>query len=429
MQIRPFRGWRYATGPEGDVGDFIAPPYDVLTQKDKEDLLGKSEKNIVSVDLPHVPPSGLGPDEVYQQAACTMDNWRCSGVLLQETSPAIYAYEQSFNWAGKSYSRRGMICAVRASELGRDVIPHEHTFAGPRADRFRLTEYTRMQISPILGFFADPQSTVESLLWQAAEGKPLSKGQLHEVDERLWPVTNEGLIAEISVALKEVPVFIADGHHRYATALSYANSLRASGQADETHESNFIMFCLISQQDPGLLVLPTHRVIRGLSSSFTVPSMVKRLVDFDWQRCSVDDANLSDADSFLKRYGKGAMAFMGTDPAEIWIAKLTNPEVMKAVAADETEAWRELDVSVLHKLVIDKALAEWRTDDLFIDYTPDGKAVLAACQSGRAQLGVCLQGTPLDSVRRIALAGTTMPHKSTYFHPKPATGMVLKSLE
>ena len=429
MEIHPFRGWRYSTGPEGDVTSFIAPPYDVLTQRDKDDLLARSDRNIVAVDLPHVPPNELGPDEAYQQAASTMDDWRCSGVLLQEPSPAIYAYEQSFSWAGKSYSRRGMICAIRASEPGGDVIPHEHTFAGPRADRLKLTEYTRMQISPILGFFDDPQSTVESLLWQAAEGTPTAQGQLHEVVERLWPVTNEGVIGEIAAAVRDVPVFIADGHHRYMTALSYAASLRAGGQSDDDHEANFVMFCVVSRRDPGLLVLPTHRVISGLSDSFTVPSLVKKLVEFDWQRCSVDDADLHDADSFLRRYGKGAMAFIGAEPAEIWIGRLRDPEAMAVVAGEEIEARRGLDVSVLHKLVIDKALDSWRTDGLSMDYTPDGKTVLAACQSGRAQLGVCLRSTPLEAIQQIAQAGATMPHKSTYFYPKLATGMVLKALE
>jgi len=286
-----------------------------------------------------------------------------------------------------------------------------------------------MQISPILGFFDDPQSTVESLLWQAAEGTPTAQGQLHEVVERLWPVTNEGVIGEIAAAVRDVPVFIADGHHRYMTALSYAASLRAGGQSDDDHEANFVMFCVVSRRDPGLLVLPTHRVISGLSDSFTVPSLVKKLVEFDWQRCSVDDADLHDADSFLRRYGKGAMAFIGAEPAEIWIGRLRDPEAMAVVAGEEIEARRGLDVSVLHKLVIDKALDSWRTDGLSMDYTPDGKTVLAACQSGRAQLGVCLRSTPLEAIQQIAQAGATMPHKSTYFYPKLATGMVLKALE
>jgi len=429
MEIRPFRGWRYCVGREGDVSDLIAPPYDVLGQQDKEELLSRSDRNIVGVDLPHVPPGEVGPDEAYSRAAGLLNDWKSSGVLRREEAPAFYAYEQTYRWAGKSYSRRGLICGVRATQPGADVIPHEHTFGGPKADRLKLTQHTRMQLSPIFGFFKDPQSTVANLLWTAAEGRPALQGRLGEVDEKLWVVTQRGAIDEITSALRDVPVFIADGHHRYATALDYAAGLRSSGAVDGEHEANFVMFCLVSRDDPGLLVLPTHRIVGGLKEDFTVEALVRRLESFDWRRCSVDDANLRDAGAFLGRYGPGAMAFMGADPAEIWIGRLADPAAMAAAAPEESADWRKLDVAVLHKLVIDDAIGPWRTDSLFIDYSPDGLAVLAACSSGRAQLGVCMQGTPLESVESIARAGGALPHKSTYFYPKVATGMVLKPLE
>ena len=157
--------------------------------------------------------------------------------------------------------------------------------------------------------------------------------------------------------------------------------------------------------------------------------LVEKAREFSWQRCGVADANLADAGEFLGRYGKGAMALMGADPREIWIAKLKEPEAMVAAAPDQTDAWRDLDVAVLHKLIIDTALNPWRTGQLHVDYTPDGQSVLAACRRGRAQLGICLQATPLKAVEQIALSGASMPHKSTYFYPKLATGMVLKPLE
>lgn len=429
MEIRPFHGWRYNVEREGDISSLIAPPYDVLNQQDKDELLNHSHRNIVAVDLPHTPPQDVGPDEAYRRAADTLNEWKSSGVLRRDDSSALYAYEQEYSWAGKNYSRRAMICELRASELGTDVIPHEHTFPGPKADRLKLTEYTRMQMSPIFAFFSDPQSTVASLLWDAAEGRPHLQGQLRDVTEKLWVVTNEGVINEIVTALRDVPAFIADGHHRYTTALNYVSSLREAGRIDENHQANFVMFALVARNDPGLLILPTHRIIRELKEGFSVPGLLERLPDFSWQRCSVDDADLHDADTFLHKYGRGAMAFLGADPAEIWIGKLTNPQIMVELAPDEPAVWRELDVAILHKMIIDRALEPWRSDDLSVDYTPDGRAVLAACSSGRAQLGICLQGTPLESVEAVALAAASMPHKSTYFYPKLATGMVLKPLE
>ena len=428
MDIRPFQGWRFACDAGSDVGPCIAPPYDVLTAEDKQELLARDAGNIVAVDLPHVPPKDVGPDEEYDAAAALLADWKANGRLQQETAPALYAYEQTYSWAGTEYVRRAMICGVRATELGGDVIPHEHTFPGPKADRFKLTEVTRMQLSPIFGFYDEPAGEAAEALWAAVHGEPDAQGQLRDVAERIWAVTDPAVIQGVAAALRDVPVFIADGHHRYTTALTYRDMLAVSGQIDENHEANFVMFVLAAASDPGLLIHPTHRVVRGLTPDFSVHKLMEAATEFTWQRCSVEDADLRNADAFLHRYGPGAMAFIDAEPAEVWIARLTSPEAMHTVAPDQPEVWRELDVAILHKLIIDKALAPWRTDDVVVDYTPEGMSALAACESGRAQLAVFLQSTPLSAVQANALAGASMPHKSTYFYPKVATGMVLKPL-
>jgi len=429
MEIRPFRGWRYPGDSTASVTGRVAPPYDVLSQADKDALLAADPRNIVAVDLPHVPPKDVGPHEAYQGALDTLEQWKASGVLIHETLPAVYAYEQTYKWAGREYSRRAMICGVRATELGQGVIPHEHTFEGPKADRLKLSQYTRMQLSPIFGFYHEPSGNAAEALWAAAAGPPTIHAQLKDVTEKLWVVTAPEVIASVQMALRDVPVYIADGHHRYTTAMNHAKALRAEGKIDAEHEANFVMFTLVEQMDPGMLILPTHRVMRGLSPEFSVERLVKATPAFAWKRCSVDDMDLRDAGSWLHKYSPGAMAFIGAKPAEIWIGRLTDAGAMAAAAPDHSEAWRKLDVAILQKLIVDKALAPWRTDAFFIEYTPDAKTVLAACNHARAQLGVCMQGTPLEAVMTIANAGESMPHKSTYFYPKIATGMVLKPLE
>jgi len=306
------------------------------------------------------------------------------------------------------------------------VIPHEHTFAGPKADRLKLTEYTKMQLSPIFGFYNDSGRVVADIIAEAVSGPPQAHGQLRDVEEQLWVIDDPDVISEIALALRNEPAFIADGHHRYTTAMNYRDTLVASGQADENHPANFVLFALVAREDPGLVVLPTHRIVHGLAGGFGIGDLVAGATDFEWQRCSVEDADLTDADAFLHRYGAGAMGVMGANPAEIWIAKLKRPEAMVQAAPDELDVWRQLDVAVLHRLLIDKALAPWRTDATVVEYTPDGRTLLAACHGGRADLGICLQSTPVDAVERIALAGASMPHKSTYFYPKLSTGMVIK---
>jgi uncharacterized protein (DUF1015 family) len=429
MEIRPFRGWRYSAVAGGDISKFIAPPYDILSASDKQALLAGDARNIVTVDLPHVPPKEVGPDSEYQAAANILQQWKRTGVLVQDTKPAIYAYEQTFAWAGRTYSRRAILCGVRATPLGEDVIPHEHTFAGPKADRLKLTQYTRMQLSPIFGFYSGAQSAAKTL-WAGAEEIFPVQAQLGEVGEKLWPVSDESVIRNVSQSLRNVPVFIADGHHRYTTAMNYRDSLLASGAIDANHEANFVLFALVEQADPGLLILPTHRIIRGLGPDFSIEKLAQAAGTFTWTRMPLHQADLADTGAFLSRFGPTAMAFVGASrPSELWVAVLKDKGAMAHAAPDELPLWRELDVAILHKLIIEKALKPWYTGDFAIDYTPDAREVVSACGRGDSPLGACLQPTPLKAVEEIALAGATMPHKSTYFYPKLATGMVLKPLE
>jgi len=429
MQIRPFRGWRYSPAACGDIGPMLAPPYDVLTAADKQALLARCDRNIVAVDLPHVPPKQLGPARLYEQAADRLAQWQASGVLCQEARPALYVYEQTFGWAGRRYDRRAMLCGIRATELGKDVIPHEHTFAGPKADRLKLTECTRMQLSPIFGFYDDPGGRVAALLAGACADPPAARGRLGEVHEKMWVVTDERTIAAVQAALADQPAFIADGHHRYTTALNYRDQLRQARQIDDDHEANFVLFALVARDDPGLLILPTHRIVAGLTEDFATAKLAEAAPAFDWQKVPVDRIDLADAGGSLAAFGPGTMALFDADPAEAWIARLREPAAMARAAPDQSDAWRALDVAALHTLILETALAPWRAGEPAIEYTPDARVVLAACRQGRAQLGVCVQPTPLAAVEQLARAGESMPHKSTYFYPKLATGMVLKPLE
>jgi uncharacterized protein (DUF1015 family) len=424
MDIRPFRGWRY---PDGDVSAKIAPPYDILDQADKDELLSRSEQNIVAVDLPHVPPKELGPEEEYDRAASLLEQWKSSGVLVQDESRAIYAYEQTYTWAGKTYSRRSLLLGVRATPLGVDVIPHEHTFAGPKADRLKLTTVTRTQLSSIFGFYTDPTAGLTDAVWAVAGEQPNLSGELNGVQEKLWVITDEKTIQAVQNALADVPVYIADGHHRYTTTMNYSTALREAGEIDENHEANFVLFTLVAGDDAGLLVLPTHRVVAGLSDDFSLENLREIMKEFTWKKFERADVDWTDVDALLEGCEKHTFAVMGEE--EIWLATLADPAAMKEAAPDHCEAWRELDVAILHELIVEKALAPFKTDAMDITYTPDGESARKRVATGDAQVAICLRGTPIEAVKAVADAGESMPHKSTYFYPKLATGMVLKPLE
>ena len=429
MEIRPFRGWRYAGGLDGDISPYLAPPYDILSASDKRELLAQSKDNVVAVDLPHVPPKEVGPDEAYAAAADLLAKWRTSGVVRQDAEPSIYVYEQTYTWAGRTYARQAMICGVRATELGQDVIPHEHVFSGPLADRLKLTQCTRMQLSPVFGFYSDPGGQVSRLLAAAAQERPVARGELRGVVERLWRIHDAETIGAIASTLRAEPVFIADGHHRYTTARNYARQLAQAGPLDEGHEANFVMFALVAQDDPGLLILPTHRLLSHLGQTPTMERLAEALPEFSWRPSGSAEIGVAAIEALLGCAQPGAMAFVVGESAELWIVELTRPEAMREAAPDRSDEWRSLPPAILHELILERALKPWADGELNVEYTADVGEVLSACRSGRAQLGVILQSIGLQSVEAIALSGTSMPHKSTYFYPKIATGMVFKPLE
>jgi len=429
MQIRGFRGWRFA-GIGGDVSGHIAPPYDILSAAQKQALLGRCARNVVAIDLPHVPPAGAGPDEVYAGAAELLAKWQADGTLVRDDQPSVYVYDQTYTWAGQAYTRRAILAGVRATPLGadQDVIPHEHTFAGPKADRLKLTQATRAQLSPIFGFYHDQSGEVAGILAEQAARDADAVGELAGVSERLWVVSDQAVIDRLAGALANVPAFIADGHHRYTTALNYRDALAAAGEIDDEHEANFVLFALVERDCEGLLVLPTHRLVSGLAGNFSLDALREAAAGFAWQHVDSAGADLSDADAFLAPYGPGAMAFVAGDGADLWIGRLTEPQAMADAAPDQCQAWRELDVAILQTLIMDGALAGFKTDETAVTYTPGGEEALLAVRSGKAQLAVIMQGTPAAAVEAVALAGEVMPHKSTYFYPKLSTGMVLKPL-
>jgi uncharacterized protein (DUF1015 family) len=431
MEIRAFRGWRFVGGASGDISPFIAPPYDILSGQDKQRLLAACPNNIVAVDMPHVPPKEEGPQQEYRSAAELLETWKAGGILRRDDRPTIYVYQQTYSWGGRRYVRRGMICGVRGTELGpdKDVIPHEHVFAGPLADRLQLTRHTQMQLSPIFGFYADPGGAVRSVLDRAAQAPPIARGELDGVAERLWAIDDPADVARIAQALQPVPVFIADGHHRYTTAMNYRNQLAAAGgKLAADHEANFVMFALVAHDDPGLVILPTHRIFTNLDPSVSVERLAAAAPEFSWRRAGAGEASAAAVEALLNSAGPAAMVMVAGPSATAWIVELTNPAAMAQAAPDQTPEWRALPTAILHKLIIEKALRPWVKGDLQVEYTPQAGVVLDACRSGRAPLGVILPGIPVQSVEAVALSGASMPHKSTYFYPKIATGMVLKPL-
>lgn len=412
-EIRPFRGIRYdAERLSGDLSAVLAPPYDVLEQADKDRLLAKSPRNIVGIDLPHLPPKSAGPAKVYEDAAKKLADWRREGTLIQDAEPSLYIYHQKFTHDGRSFTRPMFIAAVRLRAFDEGVIlPHEKTFGGPKEDRLALMKATGCALSPIFGLYSDPGNDIGKLFAPIIARPTVAAGTVEDVENQLWKVTDIGTLDGVARALADRRVYIADGHHRYGTALMYRDGVRGrnGGPLPDDHPANFVMFVLASMDDPGCLIMPYYRTLGGIS--------LERL-QAAWAD-GVRGVPTPDQADLVLHDGK-----TGREVAVVF----TQREALDQLAAAECPAWRKLDYAYLHRYLIDELLAKQAEHTPSIHYL---KSRELAIQTAQEESGVALlvKATPMAHLRAVAEAGGLMPQKSTYFHPKLATGMTILSLQ
>lgn len=424
-EIQPFAAIRYATGAtHRDLSSRLAPPYDVLDVEDKRRLLERDPHNFVAIDLPHVPAKAAGPPEAYQQARATFEQWLAEGALVRDPQPAIYVYHQRYTHGGQSYVRRKFFVRLRLEPFGSgSVFPHEQTFGGPKEDRLALTRAVQANLSPIFGLYSDPQNGVIELLEQAKPAEPLAVGTLDGVENLLWAVTDPGTIEQVRRQMADKPVFIADGHHRYGTALLYRDELRQQqGDLPDDHPANYVLTVLCGMEDPGLLILPTHRVLTGVTG-------VAELLGGD-ARLRVEPLAVADPDEVprqLAEYGPQALALFEADR---WhVVRPAAEDLLDALEPEHSPAWRRLALAVLHAYIIDRRIVPDRLGGQRpqIEYV---KSAPAAVQKARDNTGCAflLQPTTMDELRAVCQAGDLMPQKSTFFYPKLASGLVIHSL-
>lgn len=429
--IRPFAGIRYSTKHGKDISKLIAPPYDVLDATQKQSLLAKDPHNVVAVDLPHVPPKQLGPPSAYEAAAKAMNQWLASGVLTKSPRQAIYPYEQTYTHAGKSYHRRGLICLVRLTAFGVDVIPHEKTYAGPIEDRLHLMQATGAQLSPVFGLFMDPRDEIMKKVFGAIS-QPMCEAMLDGVRNRMWEIIDGELEDHLLMDFKNKKVYIADGHHRYTTALHYQKlaEQKNGGPLPPDHPANYCMFVLVNGEDPGLLILPTHRLVGGLKN-WSVQAFLKLIEpDFEITATPFGPELVDDLAQTLTGYGPNSIGVYDGATKRVFVIRLKNDRVMKALEPEKSEAWRSLDVAILQRAIFDNVIAHAFTDgsEPTRGYTADENEVAPRIDRGEYQVGFLLQPTPIRALAELGKAGEVMPQKSTYFFPKLATGMVINPL-
>jgi uncharacterized protein (DUF1015 family) len=430
--IRPFAGIHYAIRPDLEISRLIAPPFDVLDDKSKAALQAKHPNNIVTIDLPFTPPKSVGPDAVYEKANTTLQAWLASGVLVRDHRPAFYPYAQTFQHNGKTFHRRGFFCTVKIEPFGAHIVPHEKTYKGAIEDRLKLMRATNAQLSPIFGLFSDPRSEITKVLFKEA-GKPMLDGTVDSIRSQLWSINDAGVENEILHLMGTKPIYIADGHHRYTTALEYQGLAEQEngGPLPPAHPANYCMFCLISLQDDGLLILPTHRLIGGLKS-FDIQQFKSAVAgNFDVTETSISSDHLSELSKSIDADDPHTIGLFDGKTRKSYKLKLKNPNILQSLEPKQSEGLRKLDVSILQRYLLDEVLQPKFAGgkELTKGYTADASEIAAKVDGSTYQIALLLRPTPLMALEDLGKTGEVMPQKSTYFFPKLATGMLINPVK
>lgn len=424
--IRPFRALRYNLAVVPDLSAVVAPPYDVISAARRDALYDHSEYNAVRLILNRAP-------DPYAAAAEALQTWRRDGVLRRDPQPSLcYHVEDFVHPDGTAHRREGVIGAVRLEPFASGRIrPHERTFARHKEDRMRILRAVRANLSPIFGLFADQVTALDPARAVAATRAPdMALQDDMGVRHRAWLISDPTRIDAISGALAHQTIFIADGHHRYETALAYADECRAQGAIDAQAPHNFIMMYLASMSDPGLVILPTHRVVAGAASA-QASAPVARLRQHFRLTPFVRGAR----DAFLaclrQHRDDGGIGVVVAGSNEWYVATLADSTALDTHAAHLAPVVRRLDVAILDTVIlrglmgIDCTAAAQAGQ---LTYTHDDEDALRAIDAGAH--AVFLMNAPrIEDVQAVCLAGETMPEKSTYFYPKLPTGLVFRPLE
>lgn len=439
-KILPFRGFTYNIEKAGQLDDLVCPPYDVISHEEQQALYRMSPYNIVRLELGLESPGDTETDNRYTRANVLLDEWIKKGILRQEKDPALYIYEMEYQIAGATKRLRGFICLVRIEDYDSGIVrPHENTLSGPKTDRLRLLRACRASFSQIYSLYSDPEGRTSAIIHRFI-GRPDMEARARDgVTHRLWLLRDPAAIEAVSAEMADKPFFIADGHHRYDTALNYRNERRsAAGTWTGDEPYNYTAMFLARIEDPGLTILPAHRALFNLNSF--EPRRFERDLNMYFNIERLDFGPDTEQkyrrvmlETISARADKGHVFGMRIKGEHsYYILTLRNEADMDALLPERPPAYRRLDVSILHHLIIDKLLGigiETHKLGLNIEYIKEPDEAAERIENGSAEIVFFMNPTKVHEVKDVALAGARMPQKATYFYPKLLTGMVIHKID
>jgi len=404
--VKGFRGIRYNPGKIGDFGNVLAPPYDVINSKEQDELYNKDPHNVIRLIL----SKGDG-DSKYEEAASTFRSWIESDILTNDDAPSIYPYYQEFEEKGKKLTRKGFLAAVKIEDFNtKKILPHERTFPKHKRDRLKLNTACKANMSPVFSVYSDPEIVIEKLLDDKLTGEPIFDVTNEDgVRNRLWRISNPDTIQIVTDHLHDKSLLIADGHHRYETAIEYRNIQReANGGVSGDNPYEYVMMFLSNAEDEGLIINPTHRAVKSLGDMNLETLLNKLGEEFNVEKMPFNEG--------LTNIGHEEFAILTKDPEHVYRVSLKNNDI---------DAPNKMAVTLLHNNVFNKIIDE---DNAGILYTKFLEEALDLVQNQDYELAFILPELRASDIFDVVLTGDRMPQKTTYFYPKILSGLVFNPL-
>lgn len=448
-EVLPFRGWRYDLDRVGDAAQVMAPPYDVINETERQAFIAQHPNNIVRLDLGLDSLDGPATESRYLLAASDLAQWRAEGVLIQDTEPTFYVYEQEYqppvptrDGSRPTLRRRGIVALVRLAEYEKgEVLPHEGTLAAPKADRRRLMEATQCGLSQVFGIYSDPASVVAEQTQALCATTPLfTVTDRDGVVHRMWLLSDPERCAAISAMFATRPVVIADGHHRYETALAYRNDMRERYGDAPDQPYQFVSMFLCNADEGQLTILPSHRLLKELPLEAEAKLWRSVMDVFETERIAIDSSSdAARAEGIHRLLAQMAESPQGEHTLGLYaggnyalLLHLRDMELaLQHGVAQLPEAVRELDVALLHKLLIEGLMGlsgDMAATGVNVLFSRDGHDAANRVARGEAAVVLYVNTTRVEQVIAVATSGQRMPQKGTYFYPKVLAGIVLHDL-
>lgn len=432
-KVQPFHGVRYNKTIARDLSAVICPPYDIITPQMEENLYRYSPYNFIRIEHGKKLPQDSTMDNKYTRSANTLEEWLKQEVFVTDEKPAIYLHDQHFIYGGKEYKRRHLLARVGLEEWHKNIIrPHEGTLANAKSDRISLLWALKANTSPILSMFEDSEQYIAALIHNMELGEPEMDFETHDSERhRVWAITDEKALNDISNFFAEKPLYIADGHHRYESALIYQREQKTiHSSAPEDSPFNYTLMSLVDFDDPGMVILPPHRLIRGLPSSsmvgleekletfFNIEEMPLNLPGI-WKR--VDNLLADDSEIRLFLYGI-------KDDSLLLLTLKDFASASNMMPYFHSEIYKRMDVSIVDHVILEELLGLSSEDEVKISYNYDSRDAVKQVKNQEHQLAFIISPIPSRRIKEISDVGDRMPRKSTYFYPKLPSGLVINRL-